>query len=130
MNARPGALLAVALLFPAPEVGAQAIVADHTSTEIASIPDVAIAAAADLRLMVRRASVGGNISSGLDALETADARYDRALWDFQDRGNPGWQAKVDDFVTQAAAQSASFDVLTMKFCYIDPDASFTYYRDH
>ena len=52
-----------------------------------------------------------------------------ACWSFQNRGNPGWQAKVDDLVAQAALQASSFDVLTMKFCYIDPDASFTYYRD-
>jgi len=34
-----------------------------------------------------------------------------------------------DLVAQAALQAGSFDVLTMKFCYIDPDASFSYYRD-
>ncbi len=32
-------------------------------------------------------------------------------------------------MAQAAAYSSSYDVLTMKFCYIDSDASFTYYRD-
>jgi len=48
---------------------------------------------------------------------------------FESRGNPGWQAKVDDLVSQTASRSSSFDVLTMKFCYIDSDASFSYYRD-
>ncbi len=129
MNARPGALLVLALLVPSARSDAQAIVAGHAATNLGSIPDSAIATAAGLRLLVRRASVGGNISSGLDTLQTQDAKYDRGLWDFQDRGNPGWQAKVDDFVAQTALQAASFDVLTMKFCYIDPDASFTYYRD-
>ena len=129
MNVRAGVLAALVALGGSPQAGAQAIVADHTSTDVAAIPDAAIAGAAALRLMVRHASVGGNIDSGLEALQDADARCDRSLWDFQARGNPSWQEKVDDLVTQAAAQGASFDVLTMKFCYIDPNASFTYYRD-
>lgn len=124
-----GPLVVLCLLVPAPRAGAQAIVADHTATDVAAIPDAAIASAAALRLLLRHASVGGNIDAGLEALHAANARYDRSLWDFQSRGNPGWQEKVDDLVAQAAAQGASFDVLTMKFCYIDPDASFTYYRD-
>jgi hypothetical protein len=129
MNARPGVLLVLAFLVSAAPAQGQAIVADHRATDLGSIPDAAIANAASLRLMVRRASVGGNISSGLDTLQSQDAKYDRSLWDFQDRGNPGWEAKVDDFVTEVALQASSFDVLTMKFCFIDPDASFTYYRD-
>lgn len=129
MNARSGALFVLVLLVGAAPAHGQGIVADHRATDLGSVPDAAIVDAANLRLLVRHASVGGNISSGLDALYTQDARYDRALWDFQNRGNPGWQEKVDDLVTEAAAQSSSFDVLTMKFCYIDPNASFTYYRD-
>ncbi len=129
MKILTGTLVVRCLLVPASRAGAQAIVSDHTTTDVAAIPDAAIANAAALRLLVRHASVGGNIDSGLDALHTANARYDRSLWDFQSRGNPGWQAKVDDLVAQAAAQGSSFDVLTMKFCYIDPNASFTYYRD-
>ena len=129
MKALPRLLLLLALLCGAAAAEAEAIVADHTSTDLASLPDAAVAAAANLRLMVRHASVGGNISSGLDALQALQARYDRSRWSFQNRGNPGWQAKVDDFVAQTALQAASFDVLTMKFCYIDPDAGFAYYRD-
>jgi hypothetical protein len=129
MNARPRALLVLALLVCPARSQAQAIVAGHTVTDLGLVPDAAIAAASDLRLLVRRASVGGNISSGLDTLHAQDAKYDRNLWNFQDRGNPGWQAKVDDLVTQTALQASTFDVLTMKFCYIDPNASFTYYRD-
>jgi len=129
MKVLAGIAVVLCLLVPVAQAGAQTIVADHASTDVAAIPDAAIANAAALRLLVRHASVGGNIDSGLDALHAANARYDRGLWDFQSRGNPGWQAKVDDLVSQAAAQGASFDVLTMKFCYIDPNASFTYYRD-
>ena len=129
MRASLGPLLVLALLGRAAPAEAEAIVADHTSTAVAGLPAPAVAAAASLRLMVRHASVGGNISSGLDALHDQEARYDRSLWSFQNRGNPGWKAKVDDLVAQAALQAGSFDVLTMKFCYIDPDASFIYYRD-
>ncbi len=129
MNARPGALLVLAFLVSAAPAQGQAIVADHRATDLGSVPDAAIANAASLRLLVRHASVGGNISSGLDTLHTQAAKYDRSLWSFQNRGNPGWQAKVDDLVAQTALQASSFDVLTMKFCYIDPNASFTYYRD-
>lgn len=129
MRTTLGPVLVLALLGCATAAEGEAIVADHTSTDVAALPDTAVAAAANLRLMVRHASVGGNISSGLDALRAQNARYDRSRWGFQNRGNPGWRAKVDDLVAQAALQAAAFDVLTMKFCYIDPDASFAYYRD-
>ena len=129
MKTRAGSLVVLAMLAAAAPAGAQAIVADHTATALASIPDAALPAAANLRLLVRHASVGGNINSGLDALEGLNAKYDRSNWIFESRGNPGWQAKVDDLVAQAATRASSFDVLTMKFCYIDTDASYTYYRD-
>ena len=120
---------ALALLVGATGARAEAIVADHAATTLASIPDAALAPAANLRLLLRHASVGGNIDSGLDALQSQNAKYDRSRWVFESRGNPGWQAKVDDLVAQAAARAGSFDVLTMKLCYIDSGASFTYYRD-
>ena len=122
-------LLALVFLTVAAGAGAQAIVADHTATALASIPDEALPGAANLRLLVRHASVGGNIDGGLDVLQGLSAKYDRSRWIFESRGNPGWQAKVDDLVAQAAARASSFDVLTMKLCYIDTDASFAYYRD-
>ncbi len=129
MKTRAGSLLALALLTGATTAGAQGIVVGHTGAALASIPDAALGPAANLRLLLRHASVGGNIDSGLDALQGQNAKYDRSRWSFQNRGNPGWQAKVDDLVAEAAAHASSYDVLTMKFCYIDSDASFTYYRD-
>ena len=122
-------VIVLALLAGAAGAGAQGIVVDHTSTALASIPDAALPPAANLRLLLRHASVGGNIDGGLDALQGQNAKYDRSRWTFESRGNPGWQAKVDDLVAQAAGRTGSFDVLTMKFCYIDSDASFSYYRD-
>ena len=129
MKTRAGSFLALALLAGAAGAGAQGFVVDHTATTLASIPDAALGPAANLRLLLRHASVGGNINSGLDALQSQSAKYNRSRWILQNRGNPGWQAKVDDLVAQAAAYASSYDVLTMKFCYIDSDASFTYYRD-
>jgi hypothetical protein len=129
VKTRTGSLVALALLVGATGGRAQGIVVDHTATALASIPDAALPPAANLRLLLRHASVGANIDSGLDALQSQSAKYDRSRWIFENRGNPGWQAKVDDLVAQAAARAGSFDVLTMKFCYIDSDASFTYYRD-
>ena len=129
MKTAHGVLAALAFVAWSAPSAAQAIVAGHAQTNLASIPDSAVSAASALRLMVRHASVGGNISNGLDLLHAQAAKYDRSRWAFQNRGNPGWKAKVDDLVAQAALQASSFDVLTMKFCYIDPDASFTYYRD-
>jgi|GEM_PF-2506720 len=108
---------------------AQGVTVDHTGTAAALISSGAVAAAAAQRLVVRHASVGANISAGLDALQDDDPRYDRGLWDFPDRGNPGWQAKVDDLVDFAAANLDRYDVFTMKLCYIDTDADWIYYRD-
>ena len=48
------------------------------------------------------------------------------------RGNPGWQEKIDDFSTRLNASTPSpddYDALTMKYCYVDDGADFTYYRD-
>jgi hypothetical protein len=129
VSARASRFLALAVLCGTSSARAQAIVADHTSTAIASIPDAALTGAASLRVLLRHASVGGNIDGGLEALHASASKYDRSRWIFQNRGNPGWQAKVDDLVSQAAAYAGSYDVLSMKFCYIDSDASFTYYRD-
>jgi hypothetical protein len=129
VKTRAGSFLALALLARATGVAAQGIVADHAATALASIPDAALPPAANLRLLVRHASVGENITAGLDALQSQNAKYDRSRWIFESRGNPGWQEKVDDLVRETAAQAASFDVLTMKFCYIDTDADFAYYRD-
>jgi len=128
LTARTGSFVVLSLLTAA-GAGAQAIVVDHTATVLASIPDAALAPATNLRLLLRHASVGGNVDGGLDALQGQDAKLDRSRWIFESRGNPGWQAKVDDLVAQAAARASSHDVLSMKLCYIDTDASFTYYRD-
>ena len=105
------------------------MIIDHQYTDISAIPDSALSAAVDMRIMVRHASVGENINDGLNDIYNSNNKYDRSNWDFQNRGNPGWEAKIDDLVTQTAAQLEDFDVFTMKFCYIDYEASWTEYRD-
>ena len=107
----------------------QSMIINHWYTDLSAIPDGALSAAIGTLIMVRHASVGGNISDGLNDIYDYDSEYDRSNWDFQNRGNPGWEAKVDDFVTQVSEQLESFNVFTMKFCYIDDDASWEYYRD-
>jgi hypothetical protein len=106
-----------------------AIIANHNTVDLTLIPDAALSPAANLRVMLRRASVGGNISDGLDTLQTKNAKYNRIHWEFQDRGNPGWAEKLADFTDSVTARQANFDILSMKFCWIDPDANFATYRD-
>jgi hypothetical protein len=106
-----------------------AIIADHNAINLAAIPDAALAPASNLRMHLRRASVGGNINDGLDALQSQNVKYNRSNWIFYSRGNPGWQAKISDFVSFTIANESSYDVFSMKFCFIDPDADFHTYRD-
>ena len=92
------------------------------------------------------ASVGGNMVAGLNTLHSGNASFYRlttssasatapaslaagTVYDY-DRGNPGWQAKVDGFAADISGSWGGRTTFAMsKFCYIDPDASWTYYRD-
>lgn len=91
--------------------------------EFSSLSAQQVLEAAGVRIMLRHASVGQCISSGLDALRDTDGIYERGNFDFQARGNPGWPAKIEDFVDQVNLQEADFDAFSMKFCYIDSAAS-------
>ncbi len=108
---------------------AQAIVIDHYCVDLAAIADEYLPPAAATRVLLRHASVGQGIGWGLDCLagrhptnsvcrDIPAGRYDRSNWVLEARmGN--WREKMDDLASQAAARSADFDVLMMKFCYID-----------
>lgn len=110
---------------------ATSLTVDEQAVDLFSgIPNPNIIDAKALTLMLRRASVGGNISSGLDTLHTQNTKYDQSNWAFQDRGNPGWAEKITDFENQVALQLSSREIFSMKFCYIDTAASWTEYRDH
>ncbi len=63
-------------------------------------------------------------------MQNSNQKYNRTNWVFQNRGNPGWKQKIDDLVIQAAAQAVQRDVMTMKLCYIDTEASWDYYRQN
>jgi hypothetical protein len=126
-----------------------AIVVDHTSVALFDqIPPTYRTAAAALRLLLRTASVGQNISSGLNCLVNnasnfcrtgfgvpaaqvpivSQPQYGRAAWLLEFRGNPGWRGKVDDIISQVNSRSASFDFVTLKQSYVD-DASLAQFWD-
>ncbi|MDD2823348.1 MAG: PQQ-binding-like beta-propeller repeat protein [Candidatus Daviesbacteria bacterium] len=106
------------------------IINHQNVTSFNNLPDTVITQASALRMMFRHASVGSNINDGLNALTAQNTKYNRTNWSFQARGNPGWQAKVDDFDVQVALQASTMDVLSQKFCYIDQGADWNYYRTH
>jgi len=106
------------------------IIVDHTCTDLDTIPDSAIQEARKMSSVLRHASVGNNISAGLDDLQSMDGKYDRANLRFSNRGNPGWQAKVDDLDTYVAQHLSEYAIFAQKFCFIDVGADWTYYRDH
>ena len=109
------------------------ILIDHSSIDKFSlIPDDVIAKAASFRVLFRHASVGENIRYGLECMygnyparrpnscgSFHNLKYDSSLWVFQNRGNPGWIEKVDDFVRETEAQQDQFDVLMFTLGYLD-----------
>jgi len=109
------------------------IIADHTVVNrFTQIPDTAIQAASRLTLLMRHASVGQNIYLGLTCIwgnfpdrrpaacgEFFDLKYDPSNWIFENRGNPGWPGKVEDFVTQVNQRSNDFEVLSFAVDYVD-----------
>jgi MYXO-CTERM domain-containing protein len=110
-------------------VRAAGILIDHTTTDASAIPSSDLDAARALTMSFSHASVGANMWGGLGLLKSDDAgRYSFPSWIDVDRGNPGWQAKIDGFETYVA-DHASVQVFLNKLCFIDQDASFTYYRD-
>lgn len=125
-----GLAAAAAVAAPA-AAGAAGILVDHTATDPGAIPAAALDAARALTMRFDHASVGGNIWAGLGLLRSDDgARYSFPNWVDRDRGNPSPpEKKVDDFETDVAAHLSGTQVFLNKFCFIDQDASFPYYRD-
>ncbi len=114
---------------PAQAALSQSIIINHQSVALfSSLSDTDIARAAAIKMLLRHASVGGNIKSGLTTLYNQNNKYSSSNWSFQGRPNNGWQYKVDDLVTQVTNNNSSYDIFGMKFCYVDPDANWTYYR--
>lgn len=122
-----------------------AIVADHTSVEqFSNLSKSVIDRAASYRVLMMRASTGGYIShEGLGCLsgDHGDATYypqecvtyanNRGgnRWPWYDWSNWSWRqwpeamsdsiAKMDQFVSQVGALAGSYDVIGMKYCYVD-----------
>jgi len=115
--------IVLALLLSASAFG---LIIGHDSPELTSAQ---LSSAAGKRVLLRHASIGQNIDSGLDQLQSQDSRYDRSRIVLQSRGNPGWEQKISDLIEQADDYASQYDVLTMKFCYVDSSASWTEYRD-
>jgi hypothetical protein len=118
----------------------RAIVIDHAS--IAGAAQVTPATREKLSrtaFYFAHASVGGNMLSGLDALNKEnpqryplvarsagkgpEGRFEGGVVYQDDRGNPGWRGKVDHFRKRVdEAWNGPGLVVLDKFCYIDPDA--------
>lgn len=119
------------------------ITVDSQSLNAADIPQATLDAIRELDIYFEHASVGGNISDGIDALAAENSsRYSigRATWgesvdpadnlDWFDsnngfvdfgRGNPGFAAKVSGFEDniQTGGVGSRVDVASYKMCYID-----------
>jgi hypothetical protein len=126
---KPYLALAVSgAMLVAATVQAQTIKADHTTVDVSAIPVTGIDAARALRMSFSHASVGGNIWSGLTTL-AKNATYAFPNWKDNDRGNPGWEAKITEFESWVAEHASEYDVFQNKFCFIDNAADFAPYRD-
>jgi hypothetical protein len=124
-----GKTLGIAVTLISSVATAQSVKADHTTIDETALSSSAIEAAKALRMNFSHASVGGNIWNGLDTLTAKNAAFSHANWSENNRGNPGWQAKVTDFENWVDSHQNDFDVFQNKFCYIDQDADFATYRD-
>jgi hypothetical protein len=122
------------------------LVADHYAVDaLHNIPDNYITYASQLRMLFRHASVGQNISDGLDCLAnntiprpySCDAdltpsqiyyhpQYNRSNWVFEFHSpppgqNPGWNNKVDLFIDRInhLTPAENYRVVGFKFGYVD-----------
>lgn len=142
-------LSAAAFLLPllgASSASANIVVNFADTQSVAGYSQATMNAIAGTSFYFEHASVGGNMVAGLNALHSGNSSFYRlttsstsstppasitagTLYDY-DRGNPGWQAKVNGFATDIAGGWGGKTTFAMsKFCYIDPDANWTVYRD-
>lgn len=123
----------------------QAIVADHSVlSQFGQIPQTAIAAAAARKTLFMHQSTGGLIDdSGLGCLaglhddpqhyppECGTYAANRTVnrWPWYDKSNWSWDfwpdpqadaiAKTDQFVNVVHARAANYQIIGMKYCYVD-----------
>ena len=132
--------------------GIVGVIVDHTSlSSFPSIPATYLQAAAALDTLFMHASVGNNIDYlGLQCLAGLQADpvmpeecltyaehpydpYDNRNWNWRFWDNPVSDAiaKTDQWVSVVNAEQQNYQVLGMKFCYVDSwNQDFTYYRTH
>jgi hypothetical protein len=128
----------------------EGVIADHTSlASFESIPDAYLQAAAALDTLFMHQSVGNNIDNlGLGCLaglhddpdmpeecsvyaQNPYQPYDNRNWNWQMWDEPMADAiaKTDQWVSVVNAQQQNYQVLGMKFCFVDSwNQDFTYYR--
>jgi len=125
----PGTTVGFELARPELQIDPDPFIIDHNSVDqFDQIPDHYIEAASNIPMLFRHASVGNNISNGLNCLQNYfpenddpyfrlpwcdrelspdevffDEKYDRSNWIFEyhrplPNQNPGWYNKIGDFV--------------------------------
>jgi len=124
---------------PPPPSPNRAIIIDHNSIYLFDrIPNNYIQAAANMSVLFRHASVGWNISYGLDCLMNRvqprpsgcygpyDPKYNRTNWIFEfhqppPAQNPGWWEKVDLFIhrIENLSPAEDYNVVGYKHGYVD-----------
>ncbi len=127
-------------------VGTQPIVVGAREAQSATnLSPAEIGRIGQLRAFFAHASVGDNMMDGIEDLHAAEPTFypltrfsvdgtplaattNGIIYDYQ-RGNPGWQAKVDDFSDYVANgwHDGKVNYVLNKFCYIDQDADLDYY---
>lgn len=128
-----------------------AIIADHTAIgRFASIPSSSLTAAAAIKTLFMHQSTGNNIEFlGLECLaglrgdesnypqecityaQNVYVPYDNRKWNWKlwDEPMADAIAKTDQWFSVANAQQSNYQVLGMKFCYVDGwNQDFEYYR--
>lgn len=133
--------LAVPLFAALAALPARATVIDHTSVAaVSGYSQSTMDAIGELNVYFAHASVGGNMMEGLDGLHFGNPAFYQlsSAWASgtppasvlngrvyeNDRGNPGWQNKLNLF-DQALTNgwAGKVDLAMDKFCYIDQDAN-------
>ncbi len=130
---------------PNPLAAAPVVVNSSNALASAAAPAWVIQQASQLRWFFAHASVGGNMMSGIDALHLTNASQyffssidsgsnppaltqPGVFYSF-DRGNPGWQIKMDWFKAYVSNGWCypKVDVLMNKLCFVDYAADPDYY---
>ena len=122
-----------------------AIIIDHDDvTRFNQIPEAYINSAKNLSVYIKNASVGSNLSFGLDCLagnanslvngrrkwacdvdtplaeRVVNSRYDRSRWSFNFFSSSGWDGKTNEFLSTVNAMPAhQYNYVGYKFCYLE-----------